>query len=61
MIYEIGDHRKIINGYMFEADTQGNVHVYSKNLKSLDEIKMNNNMSSENFQDICKNWINNNY
>lgn len=61
MIYELGEHRTIINGYMFETDTESNIYVYNKKFKYLDSIKSKHKIGSEKFEHICKNWIKNNY
>ena len=40
MIYEVTDNRILLGKYFFDMDAENNIHVYAKEGKSLNHIKL---------------------
>ncbi len=58
MAYYVTDLRLIKNGYFFEVDTQGSMHVYKAGtMEYLDSIYLGINPKDEEFKNAISNWL----
>lgn len=59
MVYELGEYRKSLEGYFFDSDEFGNIHVYQKGtMEYLDKIDIDYKYDYDEFIILCNNWIN---
>lgn len=59
MIYNVGEFRKSIDNYFFEADEFNNIHVYkSGSMEYLDMIDIDYKLDYDEFIYKCKEWVN---
>lgn len=57
MIYNVTDNRVSIDDYFFEMDTNNNIHIYDKEMKYIDIIKVEYYIDFNKFKVICNQWF----